>query len=123
MEAPEGYHWRDRENALRFYDHLMSARLQLSFEELMAKRFIAVRLEDCWCNGDIYESKDDAVRMVRWGDPNKFLYMQIPMERMTAVACDAFLWYCRGVYKAGYRPAGSHEGANLIVPQGIENYR
>lgn len=122
MDAPAGYRFRDEDCAKRFYDHLRSAQLQLSVDEIIAKRFIAVRLEDCWCNGDIYESKDDAVRMVRWGDPNKFLYMQIPIEHLTLASVDSFLWYCRGVYKAGYRPAGSHEAANLIVPQGIENY-
>lgn len=124
MDAPSGYKYRDYDNASRLRDHIVSARLQLSFEELMAKRFIAVKLDDCWCNGDIYESKSDAVRMVRLGDPNKYLYMQIPMESVISLqSCDSFLWYVRGVYAAGYRPAGAHEGADLIVPQGVEHYQ
>jgi len=123
MEAPPNYVFRDRPNAERLHDVMLTARWKLSIEEIIAKRYVAVALEDCRTSGDIYESRDDAVRLWRRGDANQVMYLQVPATPWNLKTCDSLLWYCRGVYKNGYRPAGQHAGTGLILPNSEQRYQ
>jgi hypothetical protein len=124
MREPVDYAFRDELNAKRLRDVLGEATLRLSIEEIIAKRYVAVRLDDCFSDGVIYETRDDAVRSWQHGDPNQVMYIQVPAAIWTPATCDSLLWYWRTVYRnGGYRPAGAHAGTGLILPNNIERYR
>lgn len=116
MEAPANYAYRDFENSARLRDHLTAARLSTPIDAIIEGRFIAVHLEDCQCDGVVYDKRDDAVNHVS-RNPNQYMYIQLTLDLpWSHIVCDSLLWYWRGVYAQGYRPAGSHEGADLILP-------
>ena len=123
MEPPASFQYHDETNAKRFHDAVASARLSLTIEEVIARRYITVALEDCFTPGVIYETRDEAIRHWPRTDPNQVIYFQIPVAVPSVKECDRILWYVRTAYKANnYRPAGHHEGHTLILPQTLEGY-
>ena len=128
MKPPIDYPFRDETNAKRLHGHVHDARAKvgpLQLVELRAqgqRRYIAVALQDCACDGVVYDTRSDAMRHVR-GDANQYMYIELPLEAWGEPVCDVLLNYWRLVYKnQGYRPAGAHAGADLILPQRIEDY-
>ena len=103
---------RDPEAAARFRDALSLHRSVLTTEEIIAKRYIAVKLSDGSSDGTAYETRDDAARNQLW--PQRCLFFQVPLERLNLNACDSILWYARKVYDAGYRAEVG--GPALIIP-------
>lgn len=110
---------REPESAKRFRDVVAVHRVVLSVEEIMAKRFVAIRLADGSSDGVLYDTRDDAVR--HQVIPDRCMYLPIPLERWSENVCDTLLWYGRRAYDAGYRPTGAHEGAALIIPHRMED--
>lgn len=115
------YAWRTNyDDAARFHSMLRVHQMVLSFEEVAAGRFMAVRLSDGGSDGMIYESQADAVRH-QTGNQNYYLYVRIMPERLSNRSCDVMLWYGRIRHDRGYRPAGAHEGSRLILPMRLED--
>lgn len=116
MRPPPNRVWlTERESAERMHSALGLHYAALTTEEIIARRFVAIRLSDGGSDNTAYDSRAEAIRH-QSGDQNRYLYMCIPLERPPAEGCDALLWYGRRAYAAGYRPATSHEGAGLILP-------
>lgn len=127
MDAPAGYVFRDELNAKRLHEHIHAARMAVGLVPLVElraagqRRYIALTLEECTWDGVIYETRTDAMRHQR-GNANHYLYPELPLEHWGEPVCDVLLNYWRTVYKnQGYRPAGAHDGAALILPQRIED--
>lgn len=117
MQPPVNRPWQTEEaSARRFHDALQLHYTVLSWEEIAAGRVMAIQLGDGSSDNTAYESHTAAVASVRIADPNRYLYFTIPPDRPPVEACDAILMYARRLYDNGYRPAGAHEGAQLIMP-------
>lgn len=89
----------------------------LTRDEILAKRFVAIRLSDGGSDGVVYETREDAIKH----QLHETLcgYIQIPLERWSEQTCDLLLWYVRKRYDAGYRAAPDRQ---LIIPQRIEDF-
>jgi len=124
MRAGAGYQWRDRDSATRMRDVIALHRLVLSIEEIMAGRYVAIALSSGGSDGQVYDSREEAVKHQRASiSADHVLYMRIPPSSPDAATCDTILWYARVRYDAGYRPATGHAGTDIILPQAIEGYR
>lgn len=123
MEPPRNHQWRTSEMAARrFHDALRLHYTVLSLEEIAAGRFMAIQLADGWSNNSIYDTHAQAVSSVKVDDANRYLYFRIPPPPgPPAAGCDVMLWYAQKRYDAGYRPAGVHEGTELIMPTRVED--
>lgn len=93
---------RDPESAKRFMHALNLHRTVLSNDEIIAKRWMAVRLIDGSSDGQVYDTWQDAAKHQL--SPERCQYFKIPLERLSVNACDSLLWYWRKVYDAGWRP-------------------
>lgn len=110
---------RNKDDAKRFHDALMLHRSILSTDELLAKRFIAVRLSDGGTDNTVYDSRAAAIEANR-NTPSRIFTFMIPLERLSVEACDSLLWYMRRCYDAGTREDPRHQ---IIVPTRLENLR
>ncbi len=116
VQPPRAYRWKTSyEAAKRMADTIALHQMVLSRDELIAKRFVAIRLSDGGSDGVVYETRQDAIRH----QLHETLcgYFQIPLERWSEETCDSLLWYVRTRYDAGYRAAPDRQ---LIIPRRIE---
>lgn len=98
-------------------DSIALHQLALTREEVLAGRFIAVRLADGGSDGIAYETRPAAIEANR-NNPSRCAYFQLPLERWGPATCDTLLWYVRGCYDSGFREDPAHQ---LVIPQGIED--
>lgn len=106
---------RRPDEARRMRDILSLHQTMLSREELIAKRFVGIRLADGGSDGVVYDTRRDCVRHNANGLP--FIAFQIPMGRLNEFVCDTLLWYWRHVWDNT-----SHDIAmqGLYVPNNID---
>ena len=117
MIAPDKYKYRNLAAALRLRDQVRLHQAVLSKDEILRKRFMAVRLADGGSDGVAYETSADAIRH-NTNNPSRCFYPQIPLERWSAETCDVLLWYVTTVYNNGYREDPAHA---LMLPTRIED--
>jgi len=103
---------REPDAARRMADALAVHQMALTRDEILAGRYVAIRLADGGSDLTAYDSHAAAVR-AHQNSPSRMLYFQIPLERLPPEECDVLLWYQRGVYDAGFRADPSHA---LILP-------
>lgn len=116
MEAPRTFQFRTEDAARRLADTVALHQTVLSFDEILAGRFMAVRLSDGGSDNTAYETRAEAIEHQRH-NASRCFYPRIPLERWSAATCDVLLWYARGVYDAGHREDPAHQ---LIVPERLE---
>lgn len=110
--------WRTGEAAAKRMAELVALhQLALSKDELIAGRYIAVRLADGSSDGVAYDTRAQAIEHQR-NSPSRCAYFRIPLERWSARTCDVLLWYVRKTYDAGNREDPAHA---LIIPNTIEH--
>lgn len=121
MTNPNTRQMRDESSAKRFHEAIALHRLALSHDEIIAGRFMAVRLADGSTDNTAYESRYEAMKH----QPNHHLcfYPQIPPAVITVYVCDTLLWYARKAHDAGHRPDLDAQRANLglMIPNNIED--
>ena len=101
----------------RMADILALHQMNLSTDEILRGRFVAIRLSDGGSNGHVYENRSDAIQD-QHNSLSRHAYIQIPLERLSPETCCVLLWYQRSVYDAGHREDPAHA---LIVPNNIED--
>jgi hypothetical protein len=116
MDVPAGYRWRTRDAALRMADLIALHQTALSFDELLAGRYVAIQLADGRSDGVAYDTREQAIAHQRHNG-SRCIYLRIPMERLNPQTCDTILWYGRSVYDAGHREDPAHQ---LIIPTRTE---
>lgn len=112
---------RDESAARRFHEAIHLHRLALSHEEIAAKRYMAVKLEDGRSDGTAYDSRRAA--MVGQGQMGYRLcfYFQIPMKTPNVYICDTLLWYARSAHNNGYRPdLDDSPYTGLYIPNNLD---
>lgn len=120
VEPPPGGWRTSYDAARRFSDDVAIHQLVLGYDELLAHRFMAVRLEDGWSDGIAYESRDAAARH-QTRTASYYCYFQIPPEPFSAQVADWVLWYARQAYRNGWREDPNHDNRTLILPTRIED--
>lgn len=116
---PEKYVWRTSEaTARRASDAIARARMVLSFEEIAAHRYLAIRLSDGSCDDIVYDNRADAIRHQL--HETLCVYFRVPLERIGAKTADVILWYARMRYEAGYR--AEVDGPELVLPNLAEGF-
>lgn len=115
---PPTYRWRDYNAAHRMADVIALHQTVLSTDELVAGRYVAIRLSDGGSDNTAYTSRAEAATYQRH-EASRCGYYRIPIppNRMSAHECDVLLWYVRGCYDAGSRQDPAHQ---LILPTRIE---
>lgn len=90
----------------------------LPTDELLARRFVAIRLSDGGSDGVAYETREDAISHQL--HETQCGYFEIPRPHITwgPETCDSLLWYARSRYNAGYRAAPDRQ---LILPMKTED--
>lgn len=117
MRAPRDYRWRTSESAAkRMADTVALHQTVLEPAEIVAGRWIAVRLGDGGSDGIAYDSHEAAVR-ASTNDPSRHAYFKLPLERISPEVCDVLLWYVRTVYDAGWREDPAYQ---LKIPTRVE---
>lgn len=114
---PPGRPLRAPEAAQRFFDDWCLHRTVLTLDELLAGRWMAVRLADGGSDRTAYDTYSDAVHSAR-NSPSRCGYPRILPEAMSVQWCDFMLWYWRTCYDNGWR---EDPAAQLIVPTRIED--
>lgn len=109
------------DDAKRMYDAVVLHYHAMSIAEIMTGRWVAIRLHDGGSDNTAYESHAEAVNHQLGVDRNRYLYFRLPPVVPSARECASILGYARRCYDAGYRPAGAHEGAALILPNLVED--
>lgn len=117
MKPPRNYQLKNGDAARRFFDALNLHRTVLTMDEILAHRFLAVRLSDGGTDNTVYESRAAAIHANR-NAPSRIFTFPVPLERLSLQACDALLTYVRGCYDAGTREDPRHQ---LIIPTRLEN--
>ena len=110
------------DTAKRMYDAVSLHYHALSMDEIMARRFVAIRLSDGGSDNTAYESRQAAINHQLGTDRNRYAYFQLPPACPSVRECATLMGYFRRCYDAGYRPDTSHEGADLIIPNRIEDF-
>jgi len=116
---PKNYQFRNLDAAKRMRDTLALHQVALSKDELIAGRYVAIRLSDGGSDGVAYESRAAAVEHQKH-NMSRCGYFRIPLERLNEHVCDSLLNYVRGVYDAGHREDPAH---SLILPTQVEHLR
>lgn len=119
MQPPPNHQLQNGDAAKRFHDAIMLHRTVLTTDEILAKRFIAVRLADGGTDNTVYTSRAAAIHANR-NQPSRIFAFPIPLERLSVAACDSLLTYVRRCYDAGTREDERHQ---IIVPTRVENMR
>lgn len=114
MNEPARYAFRDRDAAHRMADTIALHQAILSRDELMAGRYVAIRLADGGSDGTAYPSLAAAAEHQRH-DVSRHGYYRIPVppEHLGPKACDVLLWYVRTAYDNGVRQDPAHQ---LMIP-------
>lgn len=110
---------RNSDAAKRFADIVRLHQRVLTRDEIIARRFIAVRLADGSSDGVVYDSRVAAIAGQR-NSPSRCAYFQIPLERWSDATCDSLLWYVRSVYDSGFR---EDPASQLVISNQLENMR
>lgn len=118
MREPKG-EMRNWDSAKRFCDTIRLHQSILSKDEILAGRFVAIRLADGGSDGVVYNTRAEAITAQR-NSPSRCGYFQIPFETWTPRVCDSLLWYVRACYDAGNREDPAHQ---LIMPTRVEDVR
>lgn len=119
MATPRAYRWRDRDAARRMADVIALHQTMLSVDELVAGRYVAIRLSDGGSDGTAYTSRAEAATYQKHNASRCGYYrIPIPPDRLPAEVCDVLLWYVRGCYDAGSRQDPAHQ---IILPTRIED--
>jgi hypothetical protein len=92
----------------------------LTTDEILARRYVVVRLSDGNVEPTAYPSRHDAMRHAP-GLESLYAYLQLPLERMPAEACDVLLWYVRAAYDNGFRPDPANPDVGLIIPGSLND--
>lgn len=81
------------------------------------RRWVAVRLADGDSDGELYDTKLQAVR--HQADEQLCAYVRIPPNRMTPCDAESFLVFHRKAYKAGFRltDPDARSGGRSIIPR------
>ncbi len=116
MEEPKKL--RQSDAAHRMADVIALHQLALTKDELIARRFVAIRLADGSSDGVAYETREAAMR-AQTNSPSRCAYFQVPLERFSAATCDSLLWYVRGCYDSGFREDPAQQ---LIISNQVENW-
>lgn len=116
---PRRHAWRDYDAAHRMADTMNLHQMMLTSDELIAGRYVAIRLSDGGSDGTAYPSRAEAATHQRH-NASRCGYYRIPVlpERMPAQVCDTLLWYVRQCYDAGSRQDPAHQ---IILPTRIED--
>lgn len=109
--------WRDRDAAHRMADTIRLHQTMLSTDELMAGRYVAIRLSDGGSDGHAYESRAEAATYQRH-EASRCGYFRVPLHPMGPAICDVLLWYVRQCYDAGSRQDPAHQ---IIIPTRAED--
>ena len=109
--------FHDYSAAHRMYETIRLHQMALSTDEIIAGRYVAIRLADGGSDNTAYMSRAEAVEYQR-NSTSRHGYYQIPLESMGPETCDTLLWYVRKVYDAGHREDPAHA---LIIPTRIED--
>jgi hypothetical protein len=118
VQEPEHREMRNSDAAKRMADIVRLHQMALSTDELLARRYVAIRLSDGGSDGVAYESREDAIS--HQFHETLCGYFEIPRPHTTwgPQTCDSLLWYTRSRYNAGYRAAPN---AQLILPMKVED--
>lgn len=108
---------RDEDSAKRMRDAIAVHRLALSNDEIVAGRYIGVRLTDGGTDGQAYESKAEVVKHQAYG--YRYVAMRIPPITLSVAACDSLLFWMRCADRNGFRQDEVHE---MRLPNLIEEY-
>lgn len=108
---------RNADAAKRMADIFRLHQAVLTKEEILAGRFVAIRLSDGGSDGIAYHSRPAAIEAQR-NSPSRCAYFQIPLENWGPKTCDTLLWYVRACYDAGNREDPAHA---LILPTRTED--
>lgn len=120
MDAPADYAYRTSYDiAKRFRDQVWIHQLALTKDEIIAGRYIAVRLSDGSTDGHVYDTRTDACRHQRRAI-SQHLYFKIPLEPFGAQVADLCLWYARCAYDNGWREDPAADPKTLILPTRME---
>lgn len=115
MQEPPNYSYRNKDAAKRMSDIVRLHQSMMSKDEILAVRFIGIRLSDGGSNGMVYETHADAVNDHR-NEPSRCVYFPIPLETWTPKICDVLLWWVTNAYNNGYREDPAHA---LILPNSV----
>lgn len=118
MRPPADRRWHDRDAAHRMRDGLGLHAVALSTEELLAGRWVVIRLSDGHVDPTAYESRAEAMRFAP-GLESLYVYFKLPLERLSAEVCDVLLWYARTAYANGYRPDPTNPDTGYMLPNGV----
>lgn len=117
VEEPRRLTLRAPDAAKRMADTLALHQTALTRDEILAKRYVAIRLADGGSDGIAYGTREAAI-LHNVNNPSRCAYFQVPLERWGPATCDTLLWYVRGCYDSGFREDPAHQ---LVIPQGIED--
>jgi hypothetical protein len=92
--------------------------LALTRDELLARRYVAIRLDDGRSDNTVYDTRHDAMLAQQYA-ADGYGYFQIPLETWTARTCDLLLWYYRRAYELGTR-VDPKQGLGIFMPSRIE---
>lgn len=116
---PANYQLRNWDAAKRMADSIALHQVALTRDELIAGRYVAVRLADGGSDGVAYDTRTEAIEHQR-NSPSRCAYFRVPLERWNAQTCDVLLWYVRGCYDSGFREDPAHQ---LVIPSRVEALR
>lgn len=119
MKPPANYQFRTADAAKRLADTVALHQVALSRDELLAGRYIAVRLSDGGSDGVVYDTPAEAVAHQRH-NASRCIYPRLPLERWSAQVCDVLLMYGRRAYDNGHR---ADPAAQLWIPTQEEHHR
>lgn len=109
MDEPRNYKFRYPDAARRFADTVALHQAALSFDELLAGRYMAVRLSDGGSDGVVYDTRPEAIAHQRHNS-SRCIYPRIPPgERWSPKVCDVLLMYARSAYDHGHREDPAHQ--------------
>ena len=117
MQAPSNYKFRNSDAAKRLSDAIRLHQSVLGKDEILAGRFLAVRLADGGTDGVAYPNRPAAIEANR-NNPSRCFYPQVPLDHWSPQVCDVLLWYVRSAYDNGVREDPAHQ---LILPTRVED--
>lgn len=115
VAPPRDYVWKTTyDTAQRAADTIRLHQLALTRDEILAGRFVAIRLEDGRSDNTVYDTRHDAMLSQQYA-ADGYAYLQIPLETWTARHLDLFLWYYRRAYELGTR-VDPKQGLGIYMP-------
>lgn len=118
MRPPAGHRLRAPDAARRAADVMRLHQVALSSDELMAGRYVALRLSDGGSDNIVYETR--AAAITHQLHETMCLYMRIPLTPISDAELDTLLWYARRKYDSGHRESPDSQ---LMIPSTIEELK